>query len=109
MSEQSSTDPKTAGGGYGHAQLSHATGMLFWLTGLMPESVYALMAKGPARVDLYDALSVRRCLFYAARSHGIGPGEAKGAAEAAAARVGLEGRMEQPAVSKSMPTPVAAT
>ena len=52
-------DPKVAGGGYGHAQLSHSTGMLFWLTGLMPESVYALMCNGPARVDLYDALSVR--------------------------------------------------
>ena len=52
-------DPQVAGGGYGHAQLSHSTGMLFWLTGLEPESVYALMANGPARVDLYDALSVR--------------------------------------------------
>ncbi len=52
-------DPQVAGGGYGHAQLSHATGMLFWLTGLVPQSVYALMASGPARVDLYDALSVR--------------------------------------------------
>jgi predicted dehydrogenase len=52
-------DPTVAGGGYGHAQLSHSTGMLFWLTGLVPQSVYALMARGPARVDLYDALSVR--------------------------------------------------
>jgi predicted dehydrogenase len=52
-------DPKVAGGGYGHAQLSHSTGMLFWLTGLEPESVYALMTAPGARVDLYDALSVR--------------------------------------------------
>jgi predicted dehydrogenase len=52
-------DPAIAGGGYGHAQLSHSTGMLSWLTGLMPESVYALMAAPEARVDLYDALSVR--------------------------------------------------
>jgi predicted dehydrogenase len=52
-------DPEVAGGGYAHAQLSHATGMLFWLTGLMPESVYALMAAPGSRVDLYDALSVR--------------------------------------------------
>jgi predicted dehydrogenase len=52
-------DPAVAGGGYGHAQLSHATGLLFWLTGLMPESVYALMTAPGARVDLYDAISVR--------------------------------------------------
>jgi predicted dehydrogenase len=53
------SDPEVAGGGYGHAQLSHATGMLFWLTGLVPESVYALMSAPGSRVDLYDALSVR--------------------------------------------------
>jgi predicted dehydrogenase len=53
------SDPVVAGGGYGHAQLSHSTGMLFWLTGLMPQSVYALMTAPGSRVDLYDALSVR--------------------------------------------------
>lgn len=53
------SDPKVAGGGYGHAQLSHSTGMLFWLTGLVPQSVFALMSAPNARVDLYDALSVR--------------------------------------------------
>src|SRR5262245_9861498 len=52
-------DPDVAGGGYGHAQLSHSTGMLFWLTGLMAESVHALMTAPGARVDLYDAVSVR--------------------------------------------------
>jgi predicted dehydrogenase len=52
-------DPQVAGGGYGHAQLSHSTGMLCWLTGLAPESVYALMTGPGSRVDLYDALSVR--------------------------------------------------
>jgi predicted dehydrogenase len=52
-------DPEVAGGGYGHAQLSHSTGMLFWLTGLVPASVYALMTAPDAPVDLYDALSVR--------------------------------------------------
>jgi predicted dehydrogenase len=52
-------DPAVAGGGYGHAQLSHSTGLLCWLTGLAPESVYALMTGPGARVDLYDALSVR--------------------------------------------------
>src|SRR5262249_20613383 len=33
--------------------------MLCWLTGLVPETVYALMTAPGARVDLYDALSVR--------------------------------------------------
>lgn len=52
-------DPEIAGGGYGHAQLSHATGLLFWLTDLVPESVYALMTAPEAKVDLYDAISVK--------------------------------------------------
>jgi predicted dehydrogenase len=52
------SDPEVAGGGYGLAQLSHSTGMLFWLTGLMPRRVYANMASADARVDLYDAMTV---------------------------------------------------
>ncbi len=52
-------DPKVAGGGYGHAQLSHSTGLMCWLTGLQPETVYALMSAPGAAVDLYDALAVR--------------------------------------------------
>src|SRR5262245_7577587 len=52
-------DPAVAGGGYGHAQLSHSTGMLCWLTGLEPQTVYALMSAPEAQVDLYDAISVR--------------------------------------------------
>jgi ABC-2 type transport system ATP-binding protein len=62
-----------------------------------PRAIHERLGYLPDFYGLYDALSVRRCLFYAARSHGIGPGEAKGAAEAAAARVGLADRMEQPA------------
>jgi predicted dehydrogenase len=52
-------DPLIAGGGYGHAQLSHSTGMLCHLTGLVPSSVYALMSAPSAKVDLYDAISVK--------------------------------------------------
>jgi predicted dehydrogenase len=52
------SDPAVAGGGYGHAQLSHSTGMLCWLTGLVPQSVYALMAAPGCQVDVYDAISV---------------------------------------------------
>jgi predicted dehydrogenase len=52
-------DPAIAGGGYEHAQRSHATGLLFWLTGLRAQEVYAQMSAPGARVDLYDAMSVR--------------------------------------------------
>src|SRR5262245_13619830 len=52
-------DPAVAGGGYGLAQLSHSTGMLCWLTGLVPESVFALMCAFESRVDLYDAIGVK--------------------------------------------------
>jgi ABC-2 type transport system ATP-binding protein len=62
-----------------------------------PRAIHARLGYLPDFFGLYDALSVRRCLHYAARAHGIGPGEAAGAAEAAAARVGLSDRMEQAA------------
>jgi predicted dehydrogenase len=52
------SDPAVAGGGYAHAQLTHATGLLFWLTGLMPKSVFARMAAPESKVDLYDAVVV---------------------------------------------------
>lgn len=51
-------DPEIAGGGYGHAQISHSSGMLFWLTGLRATEVYARMSAPGARVDLYDAAVV---------------------------------------------------
>lgn len=52
-------DPVVAGGGYGQAQLSHSTGMLCWLTGLVAEAVHAFMSAPESKVDLYDAFSVR--------------------------------------------------
>lgn len=53
-------DPAIAGGGYAHAQLSHATGLLFYLLpDLRAEAAFAFMAAPGARVDLYDAISVR--------------------------------------------------
>jgi ABC-2 type transport system ATP-binding protein len=62
-----------------------------------PRAIHARLGYLPDFFGLYDALSVRRCLHYAARAHGIAPGLAAGAAEAAAAQVGLSDRMEQPA------------
>jgi ABC-2 type transport system ATP-binding protein len=62
-----------------------------------PRAIHARLGYLPDFFGLYDALSVRRCLHYAARAHDIGPNAAAGAAEAAAARVGLADRMEQAA------------
>ncbi len=53
------TDPALSGGGYGQAQLSHALGMLLWLTGERGEQVFALMNAPGAPVDMYDAVGVR--------------------------------------------------
>ena len=52
-------DPVKAEGGYGHAQISHSAGMLFWLTGLRAKSVFAVMSGPGAKVELYDAITVR--------------------------------------------------
>lgn len=60
-----------------------------------PRAIHARLGYLPDFFGLYDALSVRRCLTYAARAHGIGAREAPDAADRAAARVGLSDRMEQ--------------
>ena len=52
-------DPDIAGGGYAHAQISHSSGMLFWLTGLRATRVFAAMSAPGSKVELYDALTVR--------------------------------------------------
>ncbi|MEO6848366.1 MAG: Gfo/Idh/MocA family oxidoreductase [Chthoniobacterales bacterium] len=52
-------DPILSKGGYGQGQLSHAIGLMLWLTGLRAESVYANLSNVRAKVDMYDALSVR--------------------------------------------------
>src|SRR6201991_5264288 len=60
-----------------------------------PRAIHAGLGYLPDFFGLYDALSVRRCLFYAARAHGIAAGEAPSAVQSAAARVGLADRLEQ--------------
>jgi ABC-2 type transport system ATP-binding protein len=62
-----------------------------------PRAIHARLGYLPDFFGLYDALSVRRCLHYAARAHGIMANKAAAAAEDAAARVGLSDRMEQAA------------
>jgi ABC-2 type transport system ATP-binding protein len=62
-----------------------------------PRAIHARLGYLPDFFGLYDALSVRRCLHYAARAHGIGSSQAAQAAQTAAVRVGLSDRLEQAA------------
>ena len=52
-------DPELSQGGYGQAQLSHALGLLTWLTDLEPKTVFAAMSTGGARIDLHNAVTVQ--------------------------------------------------
>lgn len=59
-----------------------------------PRAVHSCLGYLPDFFGLYDALSVKRCLTFAARMHGIDSTEAGAAVESAAERVGLLDRME---------------
>ena len=56
-------DPRTwqvkeHGGGYGHGQITHSSGLLFWLTGLRAVEVAARMTSPNSGVDMYCAATV---------------------------------------------------
>lgn len=53
------SEPSIAGGGQGHLQVTHAAGLLLWLTGLRPVSVGAFMENLDCKVDVCDAITVR--------------------------------------------------
>jgi ABC-2 type transport system ATP-binding protein len=53
-----------------------------------PRAIHATLGYLPDIYGLYDRLSVRRCLIYAARSRGVDAAQAPPAAESAAAPVG---------------------
>ncbi|MDP8916220.1 MAG: ABC transporter ATP-binding protein [Pseudomonadota bacterium] len=59
-----------------------------------PRGVHAQLGYLPDFFGLYDELSVRRTLLYAARSRGVPAGQAPAAAEEAARRVALHDRLE---------------
>ncbi|MGC9954274.1 MAG: ABC transporter ATP-binding protein [Rhizomicrobium sp.] len=59
-----------------------------------PRAIHARLGYLPDFYGLYDALSVRRVLNYAARSRGIAPALVAGAVEKAVGRVGLMDRLE---------------
>jgi len=56
---ETTMDPDVAGGGYAQAQLSHAIGLVLWITGLRGSEVFAFMAPHDAAVELHDALAIR--------------------------------------------------
>jgi predicted dehydrogenase len=52
-------DPKLAGGGFAHVNVTHALGMALWLTSLRGRSVFARMhASTGTGADLHDAMTV---------------------------------------------------
>ena len=53
------SDPKISGGGQGQTQLSHAMGMVFWVTGRHATEAFAYMENFDLAVDLVDAISYR--------------------------------------------------
>ena len=58
-----------------------------------PRAAHALLGYLPDFFGLYDELTVRQSLIYAARSRGVAAGEAEGAASRAAGRVNLSERL----------------
>ena len=50
---------KEQGGGYAHGQITHSSGLMFWLTGLRAKEVAARMSSSVnTQVDMYDAATV---------------------------------------------------
>jgi len=58
-----------------------------------PREIHAQLGYLPDFFGLYDPLSVRRCLMFAARSHGLPFADAEKAAERTAAQMGLSDRI----------------
>ncbi|MBI2942298.1 MAG: Gfo/Idh/MocA family oxidoreductase [Chloroflexi bacterium] len=52
-------DPRVAGGGYGLAQMTHSTGLLFYVAPLRAARAFAEMSAPDSAVELYDAISIR--------------------------------------------------
>jgi predicted dehydrogenase len=57
--EKTYSDPALSGGGQGQTQITHAMGMVFWLTGARAVEVSAYMESRDLAVDLVDAISYR--------------------------------------------------
>lgn len=58
-SEETYSDPKIAGGGQAMTQITHAMGMVLWVTGRRVEEVSAFMDNRDLQVDLVDGIAYR--------------------------------------------------
>lgn len=56
---QTYSDPKLSGGGQGWTQMTHLMDMVFWVTGLVSDRVFARMENRDLPVDLIDSVSFR--------------------------------------------------
>ena len=66
FAEESAVQPEAStwsdparGGGFAHGQLTHALALLFYITGLAPTEVFALMSKSKSGADLSNAIVCR--------------------------------------------------
>lgn len=59
-----------------------------------PREIHRRLGYLPDFFGLYDELTTRRCLLYAARAHGLTPSAANDAVAKAAARVGIADRLD---------------
>lgn len=57
--DRSTWEAPNQGGGYAYGQLSHALGVLYWLTDLRAASVRSMLFEAPSNIDLHDAAAVR--------------------------------------------------
>jgi predicted dehydrogenase len=49
----------SGGGGFAHGQLTHALGLLFYITSLQATEVFALVGASPVGTDLFNSISCR--------------------------------------------------
>ncbi len=52
------SDP-SSGGGFANGQLTHALGLMLWITGLQASQVFAMVGRSEAGSDLYNSISCR--------------------------------------------------
>jgi predicted dehydrogenase len=52
------SDP-SGGGGFANGQLTHALGLMLWVTGLQASEVFAMVGKSESGSDLYNSISCR--------------------------------------------------
>lgn len=52
------SDP-AIGGGFAHGQLTHALGLMYWITGLKPVEVFAMIGNSETGADLFNAIACR--------------------------------------------------